>query len=191
MDYLVWDHKNEGNSCMLLPPEGVDRDWELLKGVPRSIGFPDDAILRMSNDHKRNVGLPDNLMNLAGLAVVHLRLQRFLEARALKNVEYLPVAIVNHKRRIASRDYFIVHAVVPQDGLDVQRSGVTYNAIIPADVSSVDELVIDASRVDPDVRLFRLQSFGPPLIIERALSQEILLAGFTGTAFTELNRYGK
>jgi hypothetical protein len=191
VDYLVWEHKDEGNSCLLTPPEEIPRDWELLKGVPRAAGFPADAVFRMSNDHKRNIGLPDNVMNLAGLAVVHLRLQRFLEAKALKNVEYLPVSIINHKQRIASRDYFIVHPVEPQDALDLARSGVTFNAIIPTDISSVDDLVLDPPRIDPDVRLFRLKNFGSPLLIERALSEEITRAGFTGTGFIELDRYGK
>jgi hypothetical protein len=191
MDYVVWESKNEGNSCMLVPPEGIDRDWELLKGVPRAAGFPPDAIFRMSANHPRNLGLPDSLMNLASLTVVHRRLQHFLEAKALKNVEYLPVTIINHKRRIASRDYFIVHAVTQQDCLDRSQSGIKYNAIIPTDISSVRALVLDSQRIDLDVRLFRIKSFGYPLIIDRALSQEILQTGFTGTAFLELDQYGK
>lgn len=191
MDYLVWERKNEGNSCMLMPPEGIDRDWELLKGVPRAASFPPAALFRMSNDHKRNIGLPDNLMNLAGLVVIHRRLRLFLEGKSLKNIEHLPVSIINHKGRVASMNYSILHAIVPQDALDLQRSGAKYSPIIPADISSVDELVLDTTRIGPDVRIFRLRSFGFPLIIERSLAQEILQAGFTGTAFIELDRYGK
>jgi hypothetical protein len=191
MDYVVWDQKNEGNSCVLMPPEGVARDWELLKGVPRAIGFPDDAILRMSSAHPRSMGLLDSVMNLAALVVVSRRLQSFLEALALKNVEYLPVTIINHKRRVASKDYFIVHAVVPQDCLDVGRSGVVYNEIIPADISTVDDLTIEPARVEPGVRMFRIARFGYPMVVDRELALQITSAGFTGTAFVELNRYGK
>lgn len=191
MDYVVWAHKNLGNSCLLAPPEGIDRDWELLKGVPRAAGFPPDAVFRMSDRHKQSIGLPDNVMNLAGLVVVHKRLQHFLEEKALKNVEYLPVTILNHKRRVASRDHVIVHAVTPQDCLDVPRSGVTYNAILPADISSVDQLTLDPGRIDPAVRLFRIRHFGYPLIVDRVLAEEIAAASFTGTAFIELSRYGK
>ncbi len=191
MSHRVWKHKNEGNSCMLMHPEGIDRDWELYQGVARAAGFHPGAVFRMSNDYRRNVGLPDNLMNCAGLIVIHRRLRAFLEAKGLRRVEYLPVTIINHKRRVASTDYVILHAVVPQGALDLQRSGVTYSAIIPTDIAGVDELVLDPQRIEPGVHLFRLESFGFPLIVERSLSQEILQAGFTGVTFIDLDRYGK
>jgi hypothetical protein len=191
VEYVIWEHKNAGNSCMLDPPEGIDRDWELLQGVPRAASFSPDARLRMSDAHKQSVGLPDNVMNLACLAVVHQRLQRFLETMALKNVEYLPVTIINHKKRVASRDHVIVHAVVPQDGLDVVASGGIPSEIIPTDIAEVDTLVLDTRRIDPDVRLFRLAGFGYPLIVDRLLAQEIMRGGFTGTAFIELDEYGQ
>jgi hypothetical protein len=186
MDYVVWRWKNEGNSCLLLPPENVPRDWELYKGVPRAAGFPEDALFRMSDDHRKNMGLTDNLMNVGTLVVASKRLKEFFEARAPKNVEYLPVAIVNHKKRVASPDYFIVHPIVPQDCLDAQASGAEYSDIIPGDVVFVDALVIDPGRVDPGVDLFRIQSFGEPVLIRRQLAIDLLEADFTGLNFLEI-----
>src|SRR5689334_17546921 len=127
MDYVVWRWSAEGNSCMLVPPERIDRDWELYEGVPRAAGFPGDALFRMSDDHPRDMGLVDSLANIGTLVVASRRLKEHFEGKALKNVEYLPVTIINHKGRIASRDYFIVHPIVPQDCLDVQRSGPAYS----------------------------------------------------------------
>ena len=134
MNHVVWRWRNEGSSCLLLPPERVPRSFELYEGVPRATGFPADALFRMSHDHPKNMGLTDNLMNVGTLLVASLALKRFFEARPLKNVEYLPVTIVNHKERVASRDYFIVHPVVPQDCLDIQASGSTYSTLVPTDI---------------------------------------------------------
>jgi hypothetical protein len=144
----------------------------------------------MSDDHPRSIGLLDNVMNLADLIVVHARLKGFLEAKALKNLEYLPVSILNHKGRTASRDYFIVHPLVPQDCLDVQKSGVRFNAIIRTDISSVRQLVLDPSRIDPDVRLFRLAHFTLPVLVDKEIADEISMAGFTGVTFVDTSRYG-
>jgi hypothetical protein len=189
MEYVVWGRKSMGNSCMLLPPENVERDWELLKGVPRAAGFEPGAIMRMSDLHPRDIGLPDNVMNQASLVVVSARLRRFLEERALPNVEYLPLEIVNHKGRVASADHVIVHAIEPQDCLDHAASGAAYSGILPTDVVRVSRLVLDPNKIDPKVPLFRIKDFGYPAIVARPLAQEILQAGFTGTAFIELDQY--
>lgn len=189
MDFVIWDDKDEGHSCVLQPPERIDRAWELHEGVPREATFPPDALFRMSDSHKRNIGLTDNLMNLSGLAVISQRLKELLAGRSLKNVEYLPVKIINHKKREVKERYFILHPIVPQDCLDLQRSGCSYNAIIPTDIDSVQSLVIDPARLDPDVSIFRLKDFGAPLLVRRDLSEAIGNAGFRGVAFIELDEY--
>lgn len=189
MDLVIWDYKDEGRSCLLDPPSGIDRDWELHEGVPRAATFPPDARFRMSDDHKRSIGLTDNLMNLAGLAVISERLKELLVSKSLKNVEYLPVQIINHKGRETAPRYFILHAIVPQDCLDLQASGCSYNAIVPSDIDSVQALVIDPARLDPDVMLFRLKDFGAPLLIRRDLAEAISGAGFRGVSFLELSEY--
>jgi hypothetical protein len=191
MDYVVWNAKSEGNSCLLLPIEDVERDWELLKGVPRAHDFPAGAIMRMSDLHKREIGVLDNVMNQSALVVVSERLRRFLEERSLPNVEYLPIKIMNHKRRVASDTHVIVHAIEPQDCLDVAQSGASFSGIIPTDITRVKNLVLDPGRIDPKVPLFRIKNFGYPTIVARSLAEDILKAGFTGTYFTELGRYGK
>jgi hypothetical protein len=173
-----------------MSPGGIDRDWELKEGVPRAAGFPAGVAFRMSDRHKKSVGLTDSPMNMSDLVVVSSPLKGFLEAKILKNVEYLPVSIINHKGRVASRDYFIVHTVESQDCLDVQKSGCTYNHISPGDIDWVQNIVLDPARIDPDMRLFRIKNFGGPVLVRRDLSEEILQAGFKGVIFIELSDYG-
>src|SRR5262245_30446462 len=97
MDYMIWSRKDEGNSCAVKGPEGVDRDWELKEGVSRAASFPANACFRMNERYKKAVKLTDNLINSFKLVIVSSSLKAFLEAEALKNVEYLPVSIINHK----------------------------------------------------------------------------------------------
>lgn len=190
-DYVVWGYRDEGGSCMLDPPTGYDDDWEFYEGIPMAAGFPPGVSLRMSDDHKRNVRLTDNIMNLGTLIVASERLTALLQAKALKNVEFLPVTIINHKRRVASRDYSIVHPVMSQDCLDLQKSGCTYSNISPGDIISVDRLVLDAARIDPNVAMFRIKDFGFPVVLRRELAEEIQAARLTSTQFRELDEYGR
>lgn len=189
MDYLVWSRVDEGNSCSLDPLEGVDRDWELFEGVSRAKGFPAEAIFRMSARHKKNTSLTDNLINLTNLIVVSSKLKDFLQSKTLKNVEYLPVSIVNHKAKVVSREYFIVNPIIPQDCLDVKASGASYSDINPTDIDMVENLVIKPARIDPGVSLFKIKGYGRPTLIRRQLVQEIQRAAFRGVFFLELHEY--
>ncbi|QQR45134.1 hypothetical protein JKA73_03050 [Myxococcus xanthus] len=176
---------------MLDPLEGMDRSYELLKGIPQSGRFPSTALFRMSANYPKDIGLTDSLANVNELLVASRRLKEFLEARKLPNLEYLAVSVLDHKGRVASNEYFLVHPIQPQDCLDLQASNPRYNKINPSLISRVDELVIDVSKITPGVGLFRLAGFGKPLIIHRELATEISQAGFVGPVFIELNRYGK
>jgi hypothetical protein len=189
LEYMIWSRKDEGNSCAVKGPEGLDRAWELKEGVPRAAGFPANICFRMNERYKKAVKLTDNLINGFKLVIVSSPLKRFLEAEALKNVEYLPVSIINHKDRVASADYFIVNPVEPQDCLDLDKSSVTYNHIIPTDIDWVKQLVLDPKRIDPDVRLFRIKNFNSAVIVRRDLAEAVTKAGFKGTLFLELNEY--
>ncbi|HSN97579.1 MAG TPA: DUF1629 domain-containing protein [Candidatus Nanopelagicales bacterium] len=188
-DYVVWGYRDEGNSCLLEPPAGLDRQWELYEGSPTLSRLPPDVRLRMSDDHRRNIGLPDNVMNLGTLIIASERLSAFLQVRGLKHVEYLPVTLINHKGRVASRSYSIVHPVHPQDCLDRQKSGCTYSNISPGDIIEVKRLVLDVTKIEPDIELFRIKDFGFPVIVRRSLADAIQAAGFTGVLFTEFDEY--
>ena len=191
MNYIIWKAKNEGNSCLLSIIQNVEDDWQLKKGISRITSFPQDAFFHMDNQYKKNVRLTDNLININSVIVASKRLKEFLEAKKFKNIEYLPVSVINHKDRIASKDYFIIHPITTQDCLDIDKSGCTWSSINPTNIIDVDKLVIDESRIDLNVQLFRLKYFYPPVFVRKDLAEEITQAGFTGLLWLELDEYGK
>ncbi len=48
------------------------------------------------------------------------------------------------------------------------------------------KLVIDQTRLDPEVRLFRLARYTYPVILEKTLADEISAASFVGPTFRPL-----
>jgi len=190
-NYQCWKSVPIGNATVLDPIEGMDRSYELLKGTSFAGQFPKNVSFRMSAEHPKDIGLTDALANMNELLVASKRLKEFLEAKNLPNLEYHQVSIINHKGRVASEEYFLVHPIHPQDCLDLQASGPRYNKINPALISRVQDLVIDESKIAPGVKLFRLKAFGKPLLIHRELAAEIAKSGFSGPVFIELERYGK
>jgi hypothetical protein len=188
MELVIWESIAVGNACKLDGIENVD-GLDLVLGVPMKKGFPSDVRLPMSKRHKKDTGLTDDLSNSNQIKVCSARLTEFLRKKRLKNVEYLPVTILDHKGKVASKDYSIVHPVGLQDALDVKASKPTYSPIIPTEIDEVKKLVVDVKRVDPEVRLFRLKSFNYPVLVDRTLAREIQAGGFVGPSFVELEDF--
>src|SRR5438552_3993429 len=117
-NYVVWDTKVIPNACVLQDLVRVEKDYQLRKGVPLASTFPEDAAFTMDPDFPDNTVLTDNLLNTNMMIVASMRLKMFLERQSLRKVEYLPVTIINHKGKPASREYFIVHPIDPVECLD-------------------------------------------------------------------------
>jgi hypothetical protein len=189
MDYLTWDTSAAGNVCRLEGLENVERDLDLLDGVPFGDAFPADARIGMSKKHKKNTALADDIPNDTALKYCSQRLVDFLRAKKLSNVEYLPVTVLDHKGKPTRDRHFIVHLVHPQDALDLERSRPRFNALRKTKVDAVGKLVLDPRKVDPEVRIFRLAHYRRPVIIEKKLALEMEAQGFTGPAFYPLDEW--
>lgn len=191
MNYFVCATKNEGNSCVLGRIQMVSNDWDLKKGISMADNFPGDAFFAMDPRYPKDVRLCDSLINLSDHLVVSRRVVEFLKNRELQNTEYLRTKIINHKGRVASDEYYVVNLTKLQDCLDKERSGCKWSEIIPSDIVEVDELVLDESKIDTDVQLFRLKDFDDPILIREDLADEITKAGFTGFFWGKLQDFGR
>jgi hypothetical protein len=188
-DFLVWDSAVVPNACCLSQLINVEDQFELPKGVPRAASFPTDAAFTMDADFPHDTLLTDNLVNTDRLIVASPRLKAFLESQALSNVEFLPVTILDHKGRAASRDYCIVHPIDLVDCVDVQQSDLEWSIIDPSSIDTVTRLVIDETRLDPRVALFRPKPFYDVVLARRPLAEAIDAQGFSGIRWIELSSY--
>lgn len=188
-NYVIWDSEAVDGACVLDELRGVEKVIELNKGIPRSAGFPEGAAFTMNPDFPDDMMLVDNLINTDMLIVVSENLQRFVESKNIPCVEYLPVAIIDHKGKPAGTPYFILNPVQPVDCLDLQRSKAQMHAIAKTQVNSVERLVIDESRVDPDRLVFRLKGFYRVTLVHRDLAKELDSEGFVGNRWIELSEY--
>jgi hypothetical protein len=182
MSFLLWKSKYLEGFCVVTAPAGIDKVYELNQGVSRADGFPADAACEMNSDFPKDIQLSDNLYG-AGFAVVSNRLKEELEQQRVNNVEFLPIKIINHKGRIAAKDYFIVNPLDVCDCIDIDKSGVKWNSIAPDKISRCQSLVLRPDQVPPEFQIFRLK-FWPNLIAVRsALADRLTSAGFSGLCF--------
>jgi hypothetical protein len=189
MEYRVWQTVPIGNACLLDPIQGAAPERHLIRGERWAGGFPKGVRFEMSKRHKKETGLLDDVMNMDAVKVCSRKLVEFLRDRKLKNVDYLPVTILDHKGKVASSEYSIVHPVAPQDALDLDGSEPTYSPLMKTEIDEVRRLRVDPRRVDPEVRLFRLAAYFFPVLVDAKLAEEIRAAGFQGPYFTPLEEY--
>jgi hypothetical protein len=183
-NYQIWQADPNGGFCCLTHLQNVPRTFDIANGVSREQGFPADAQFQMNPAYPKDVMLPDNFSNLEGFAVVSNRLKTFLEGKEIPAVEYLQVAIVNHKGRLASPDCFILNPLTVQDCIDVSASQVKWNAI-DRSILSLNALVLDDTKIDPRFLLFRPAGLLEVILVHRDLASELVAQQFTGLRFVE------
>ena len=147
---LLYTH-SEGKYCGLEGLENVPESHEIQFGMSRIVGFPSNAQYHMDREYKKQVALADALWGPGGDRVISAKLKNFIEARKPIGVEFLPVSIIDHKGKVASKDYFILHPVRIVDCVDQKMSIVVWNPIKKDLIASCEERL--ESRCDSGGRI--------------------------------------
>jgi hypothetical protein len=151
--------------------------------------FPAEAKMDFDPEHPRDTVRTDNLANTDCLLVISERLCDLLVKRKLVGMEYLPIPILDHKKKPITDKYFIAHTVDHVDCLDLKASKPTFSQIRKTRVTDVEKLVLDPKRVDPKRELFRIKNFADEALVSRGLAEAITAAGFTTFGWKELSDY--
>lgn len=131
--------------------DSVSKLMEGEKVVPED-GYPSDAHVRMADDFGRQLG--GIIGNTWSLLIVHRAMKEALEQLHAHPVQYLPVAIRNHKNRLASSDYFVVNPLGALDCLDLEESEIEYH---DGDVVGLEKVVLSEPKLSGAPALFRVK----------------------------------
>lgn len=157
--------------CVLLryPEEMGLKSWKLGRGAELLQGeYPQDAKIFMS-DEEPGIEIPDLVPNTEHMLIVSKRLMDGMAAVNRGPVQYLPVAIYNHKKRLASSDHFIVNPLGALDVLDTSASEIEY---FDGKVVKVTKYVLDAEKMAQAPDVFRIKENPEAYVIsERVLDQ--------------------
>lgn len=186
MNYVLGIPTRGPRAAVLTLLQEVEDDYELLKGIPRADDFPGDAYFELSPDFPTDLLLEDFLKNENKLLVASQRAREVIESTNATNNEFLPVTINDHKGRAMPDVYFIVHQVHLQTCIDEAASDYIENEIDRERIYYMNRLVVDESKIDPDVALFRMARFGKVAVFRRDLADRLIEAGVTGLQFVEI-----
>lgn len=188
-NYLIWDTDSQSSFCVLGYLEGFADDYKLMKGDSVVKEWPEDATFRMDSDFKKQIKLADSLTNPNNVLVASPKLRDFLMTNKVANLEFLPVRILDHKKKVASKDYSIVNLVTTQDCIDSKASGVTWNNIDPDYIAAMKQLVLNEKKIAKDARLFRAKHLKTLMFVRSDLADAAAKAGLTNVKFWRLGDY--
>lgn len=188
-NFIIWARDIVEGACALSGMTGFEDDWKLIYGESVIQDFPAKACFAMDPDSPRDILLTDNLYNGDMLIVASQKLHQLIDELHPAAIEYLPIPIYNHKKRVIAERYVIVHPVEPVDCLVVDACEPEWGRINKKAIDRVKHLVIDEKRIPPERLLFRPQLFCEVILLHRSLAKKIDAANLTGVRWVELADY--
>ena len=161
------------------PPDGLGiYDYCLSEGEPIGDHYPQNARIYLQGKHP-GIRLPSLIGNTLCLLIVNSAFKETLLQHAGTAIEALPFTLYNHKKRVHSRDYWIVNPLGIIDCLDKQRSEIKYLDEDPAQVVAVNKFVVDGRKLKDQPEIFRVPEARTEYFITLSLAKRLKQAGFT------------
>lgn len=184
MDIVIWKDKKRSGYCKLASA-ALWPGARLDKGVSASGDYP-GLTYEMDKNFPDDLELSDNF-GVAGQIIVSGKLKARLQDKLPDHdIEFLQIDILNHKGRLASDDYFILHPLGLRECIDLKRSKVKWNPLLKNErIMSCAALVLTENSIPESVKLFRPAYWGTNIMATRELADELTAEGFTGLRFVE------
>jgi hypothetical protein len=189
MDWLFVSATIVENAAHFSNIRNYPNDWELDECMPLRDKIPAAAEIRMKADFPNDIELVDNLYVGGSVLYVNERVCKLLDAQGVKNVEFLPIKVLNHKNKPVKEKYFIVNILTRVDCIDLKASKLVWNDIDPEMIGGVTKLVIDPARIPKDVKLFRPQRMQYKMLLHRTVADAIKAERLRGFYFTEVKDF--
>src|SRR4051794_27067262 len=165
---LRWDETESDDYCVAdkYCPEMKETYYRLSKGEAYGADYPKGAFIDMSEKYK-GMELTDFICNMHGDLLVSRKIKESIEALQKAPTEYLPVAIRNHKKRVASSDYFFVNPLGTVDCLNLKKSEIEW--FKKKEVVRVEKAVLDPKKLKDLPVLFRVKEWPAKLVVDERL----------------------
>ncbi len=187
MNYMWGKIKPGKYACRLKALKNVDDDFELLQGISRINDWPNNAFFKMDESFPNDLNLEDFVWNFNAALVVSEKFKKIFPEDELKNVEYLPVKILNHKEREVQDTFYILNSTTLLKCIDLDNSEVIFNKIDPSRLSMVRKLVINEALIDPNILIFRMALYPQLPIFQISAVKKIEKEGLKGITLGKID----
>ncbi len=179
---------NDPSLCVITKfVQGIEMDaFRVGLGKPTKDIWPEKARIYMSMDQK-GVKLSSLIGTTRNMMIAHRALREFVEEYCKGvEIEYLPFALYDHRKRLYSTDYFIINPIGTFDCLDVKKTDAVWDDEKPGRLSLLRRPVLDRKKVAKAPQLFRIKESPTDLIVGPELGVAIGKAKLTNVRGVKL-----
>ncbi|WP_163786508.1 imm11 family protein [Myxococcus vastator] len=159
------------NYCFIdeYPSEVGIKSYKIGKGLKLGTDYPEDSRVYMA-DRYTGIQLSDLIENACGMLIVSKRIKETFERVNKGPVEYLPLTICNHKKRVASTEHFIINPLGTVDCLNLKASTIVYH---DDKIVQVQRPVLDPGKIEHAPHLFRMQEHTYSFLMSEVMMEEL------------------
>jgi hypothetical protein len=103
--------------------------------------------------------------------------------------QHVKVSIRDHRKKITAADYTFFHPLDLVDCIDLSASVVTWNLVAKDVIQRCEQLVLDESRIDRGLRVFRLGHWPSRIMINADVAAALAAWGLIGLRFVPPREY--
>jgi hypothetical protein len=183
----VLGDSNDEDLCILYNSvEGIGLgDVGLHTGERLGSQYPNDARIYMSKESP-GIKLSSLLGNVKNFLIVSRDFKEAVEKLCGDKVEYLPFTLYDHRKRVHSRDYFILNPLGAFECLDLKKSEIEWDEDEPDEIIRIREHVLDRKKMKAAPQLFRIARDPTVYVVGVELAREIYDRDFSNVRWTEL-----
>jgi hypothetical protein len=180
MQYFVLSTRAPDGGFIEAYPPKSPTGWRFHEGKSLVHEFPKGAAVQFSDNYPDARKLYDFQPNMLSSFFISGRTRSLLESLEITNVEYLPVAIQDHKGQVVAGDYAILNLLGGEDAIDMEKSVYKMDHLEKDQVGRIKKLAINEKGIRPDAKMFRCSMQHRLTLIREDVHEEFKKAELTG-----------
>ncbi|OJH39240.1 imm11 family protein [Cystobacter ferrugineus] len=154
------------------------------QGHPMGDKYPQNAEWQMSD---RYGGTKLASLIASHYLVVERKLKEVFERTGVP-MECLGFTLYDHKRQVASRDYFLINPLGTFDCLNLEKSEIEYSDETPGEIIGIDKYVLDRNKLRSAPDFFRIKEDPYVYVLSHKLVDELKQLNPTNVYLTQLEQ---
>ncbi|MFP2930627.1 imm11 family protein [Pyxidicoccus sp. 3LG] len=164
-------------------PEGSPELYLMTEGISLADSFPAEGTIRFSDNFPDHRKVCDFMTCTLGVLIVSEKVKRVIEGQGVDNCEFFSLKMLDHKGKVASKEHYVCNVLGSEDAMDMERSEVVMDSILPTEVAFIHKLILKREAISPKARIFRIQNKLAELLLHDSLYQALQKEGVTGMRF--------
>lgn len=186
--FVIWDFDDVPNAYVPDDLLNIENKLSLLMGDSLASDMPENLQFSADPDYPNDLLMLDSFGNTESIIPISPKLKHFLENKAIPNLEFIPVDMLDHKGRVLEQ-YYLLHSIEVIDAIDKTQTELEIDDLNDEMYESVEDLTLLDESIPQEIQIFRIKGLYNAICVSQSLAKEIDDNGFTGIYWQDISDY--